>query len=112
MIGAMSWVTATRASCSVANAEAPSGDDGPSQNRRRDRRTYQLDMSSTRAASRRPAVALSNASNEAVTSRTAACTSDSSHWSSKGRSETGGAADEGVHPEAFAYSTRKETVFQ
>ena len=121
-MGAISFVSVTSAECRVANAAAPSADSGPSQNRRRDRRTYQFDRSSISAASRRPAAAVSNASSDAVTSRTHACSSDSSHRSSSGRSAGNGAdaADSGVHacPEAdpaddaFAYSTRNETVFQ
>ena len=54
MIGAISLVSVSRHSCSVANAAAPSGVPGPSQNRRRDRRTYQLDRSSMNVAIRRP----------------------------------------------------------
>ncbi len=92
MIGASIVVTVTSAACRVANAEAPSGEPGPSQNRRRDRRTYQLDRSSMSAASRRPAAAVSNASRAAVTSRTHACTSDSSHRSSSGREPGTGAS--------------------
>src|SRR5215469_2660306 len=119
-MGAISFVRTTSASCKVANAEAPSAESGPSQNRRRDRRTYQFDRSAISAATRRPAAAVSNASSEAVTSRTDACTSDSSHRSSSGRSAAPGAeaADSGVHAEpppdddAFAYSTRNEVVFQ
>src|SRR5215469_17930326 len=121
-MGAISFVRTTSASCKVANAEAPSAVAGPSQNRRRDRRTYQFDRSSISPASRRPAAAVSNASSDAVTSRTHPCSSDSSHRSSSGREAGAGAdtADSGVHasPEAdpaedaFAYSTRNETVFQ
>ena len=97
-------------SYSVANADAPSADAGPSQNRRRDRRTYQLDRSSMNVASRRPAAAVSKSSSEAVTSRITACSSLRIHRSSSGRS-AGGAA-EGVQPPAFAYRTRNDAVFQ
>ena len=72
MTGAISLVRTTSTSCSVANAAAPSAEEGPSQNRRRDRRTYQFDRSSISAAIRRPAAAESNASSDAVTSRTQA----------------------------------------
>ena len=47
--GAISRVTTYRHSCRVASAAG-----SPSQKRRRERRTYQLDRSSTYAASRRP----------------------------------------------------------
>ena len=63
----------------------------PSQNRRRDRRTYQLDMASTCSASRRPTRGVSNASYAAVTSCTSRWVSESSHRSSSGRSDTAGA---------------------
>src|SRR5260370_41866107 len=100
------------AAYSGAKAEAPSTEAGPSQNRRRDRRTYQLDRSSMKAASRRPAAAVSNASNNPVTSRTTACSSLSTHRSSSGRSARPGAEESAVQPPAFAYSTRNEAVFQ
>ena len=67
-IGAISLVRVSRHSYSVANAAAPPGVWGPSQNRRRDRRTYQLDRSSMNAPSRRPAALVSNSSKAAVTS--------------------------------------------
>src|SRR5712691_3361329 len=113
--GAISSVSVVTHSYSVANAEAPSTEDGPSQNRRRDRRTYQLDRSSMSAASRRPAAAVSKDSSDRVTSRTTVCSSLSSHRSSRGRSATGGAEAsdaDGVQPPALAYRTRNDAVFQ
>src|ERR1700756_915361 len=92
-MGASSSVSVVTHSYSVANAEAPSEEEGPSQNRRRDRRTYQLDRSSMNMVSRRPAAAVSKASSADVTSRTTACSSLSTHRSSKGRSATGTSVD-------------------
>ena len=65
-------------------------------------------------ASRRPAAAVSKASSDAVTSRTTACTSLSTHRSISGRSATGGAEERSaaVQPPAFAYRTRNDAVFQ
>jgi hypothetical protein len=92
--GAMRRVSTSSVSCSVANAAA-----SPRQNRRRERRTYQLDMSSTNAAMRAPAAWVSNVSSAAVTSRVSVCSSDSSHWSSTSRSATGGTSPSaGVQP--------------
>ncbi len=113
--GAISSVSVVRHSYRVANAAAPSGDPGPSQNRRRDRRTYQLDRSSMNVASRRPAAAVSNPSSQAVTSRTTACSSPSTHRSSTGRCAAAGAdarPSAAVQPPALAYRTRNEAVFQ
>ncbi len=120
VIGAISRVSVSSAVYRVANAAAPSGVAGPSQNRRRDRRTYQLDRSSMNAAISRPAAAESNASRAAVTSRTSVCSELSSQRSSTGRSAAAGASASrpGVHPgpapaaAAPAYRTRNEAVFQ
>ena len=119
MIGAISRVSTCRHSYRVANAADPSWVSGPSQNRRRDRRTYQFDRSSMNAASRRPAAAVSKPSMFEVTSCVVACSSLSSQRSSSGRSWAGGAsaACAGLHARpwaaaALAYSTRNETVFQ
>ena len=113
-MGASSSVSVVTHSYSVANAAALSSEAGPSQNRRRDRRTYQLDRSSMSAARRRPALAVSKPSSDAVTSWTTACSSLSTHRSSNGRSATLGADSdpEAVQPPAFAYRTRNEAVFQ
>ena len=64
-IGASSRVSTSRHSCSVASAAG-----SPSQKRRRDRRTYQFDRSSTKSASRGPARCVSKPSSAASTSRT------------------------------------------
>ena len=104
----------------VANAASPSADPGPAQNRRRDRRTYQLDRSSMNAAIRRPAAAASNASIAAVTSPISVCSPASAHRSSSGRSAAGGAsatrpgcqAAPGPAAAARAYSTRNAAVLQ
>ncbi len=100
---------------SVANAAAPSDVTGPSQNLRRDLRTYQLDRSSMNRASRRPAVAGSNASSAVVTSRTTRFSSLSSQRSSTGRPAGGGAGALAAPPcsaAVLAYRIRNETVFQ
>src|SRR5271165_2633550 len=141
VIGAISLVSVSSAHFSVANAAAPSGVDGPSQNRRRDRRTYQFDTSSMNAAIRRPAAAESKASSAAVTSRTTRFSSLSSQRSSAARSAGGGAPAPAGAPRpagalgpagapaptprssggragaanlsaALAYRTRNEAVFQ
>ena len=84
--GASSRVSTSRHSYSVASAAG-----SPSQNRRRDRRTYQLDRSSTNSASRRPARAVSKSSSAASTSATVRCSSASAQRSSSGRSATASA---------------------
>ena len=71
MKGAISWETVSSAVSSVAKA-APS----PSQKRRRDPRTYQLERSSTKSAMARPAVVVSNASSRSVTASTVALSRD------------------------------------
>ncbi len=85
--GAMSSVTTYRHSCSVASAAG-----SPAQNRRRERRTYQFDRSSTYAESRRPAFCVSYAASASSTSRASRCASESAHRSSAERSAAGGAA--------------------
>ena len=72
-----------------------------------------------KAASRRPAAAVSKPSMAAVTSAVTEFSSLSSHRSSSGRAAGSGApaAMAGVHAcplaaAALAYSTRNETVFQ
>jgi hypothetical protein len=106
--GAMSRVSTSSVSCSVAKAAV-----SPRQKRRRERRTYQFDMSSTNDARRAPAACVSNFSSDAVTSRVRVCSSDSSHWSSTSRSATGGTSPVvGVHPSVPAYRTWKAVVFQ
>ncbi len=123
MNGASSRVTVSRHSYSVANAAAPSGSAGPTQNRRRERRTYQFDRSSMNAESRRPARAESNASSAESTSATVACSSDSAQRSSSGRSagsgagyapgvQAGASGRVGSAPAAFAYRTKNDAVFQ
>jgi hypothetical protein len=77
MNGASSVVTWVRQVCSVDRAAA-----SPSQNRRREVRTYQFDRSSTNAASRRPARAESKSSSASVTSAVTSCSSDSAQRSS------------------------------
>ena len=61
--GASSFVRVTRHSCKVPRAAV-----SPSQKRRRDRRTYQLDKSSIKRASARPAICESKSSSAASTS--------------------------------------------
>src|SRR5262245_42435151 len=92
VIGAISLVNVSSTCVSEAKAAAPSGVDGPSQNLRRDLRTYQFDTSSINEASRRPAAAESKASIAAVTSRTTKFSSLSSQRSSDVRSVGAGAS--------------------
>src|SRR5215472_10996264 len=127
VIGAISLVNVSSTCVSVAKADAPSGLDGPSQNLRRDLRTYQFDMSSINEASRRPAAAESKASIAAVTSRTTKFSSLSSQRSSGARSAGAGAAactatsagtaapagtSASAASAALAYKIRNEAVFQ
>src|SRR5579862_4060772 len=91
VIGAISRVSVSSAVYRVANAAAPSGVAGPSQNRRRDRRTYQLDRSSMNAPSRRPAPTVSNSSSAAVTSVVSWVSSLSTQRSRTGLAAGGGA---------------------
>src|SRR5215469_683690 len=110
VIGAISLVSVLSVVASVAKAAAPSLVAGPPQKRGRDLRTYQFDRSSMNAASRRPAVAESNASSAPVTSRTVAFSSLSSQRSRAVLADGGGAGT--ASPAAPAYSTRNDVVFQ
>ena len=120
MIGAINRVTVSRHSYRVANAEVGRRRArGPSQNRRRDRRTYQLDRSSRKPAIRRPVPAVSKPSISSVTSRTSVCSSLSTQRSSTGRCAGAGASPSRSGPQALpsaaaalAYRVRNETVFQ
>jgi hypothetical protein len=100
--GASSWATVTRHSRSVANARA-----SPSQNRRRERRTYQLERSSTNVAiSRAPPVA-SNASRRSVTASTVPASRDRIQRSrSVGGAGSASSAGCPAASAAFSYSTR------
>ena len=95
--GAISSVTTYTHSCRVASA-----DGSPAQKRRRERRTYQLDRSSTYAASRLPARWVSNTSSASVTPAASRCASDSAHRSRTGRSASSGAGSPGVQPDVRA----------
>ena len=75
--GARSCAVVSRHSRRVAKA-APS----PSQKRRRERRTYQFERSSTKAAMARPAVVASKSSSRSVTSATVALSRDRAQRSS------------------------------
>src|SRR5215469_4547942 len=110
VIGASSLVSVVSVTASVANAAAPSLVARPPQKRGRDLRTYQFDRSSMNAASRRPAAAESKASSAPVTSRTVAFSSLSSQRSSAVLAAGAGAVT--ASPDAPAYSTRNDAVFQ
>ncbi len=117
MNGAISRVSVRRHSSSVANAAAPSGVPGPSQNRRRDRRTYQLDRSSMNAASLRPASAVSNPSSAPVTSagqrvQLAQHPPVEQRPVRRRRRRASASRRRPAPPAAFAYSTKNDTVFQ
>ncbi len=75
--GAISRVTTSRVSCRVWSAPG-----SPSQNRRRDRRTYQLDRSSTNSLISWPVRWVSKSSSASVTSRTRTLRTDTSQRSS------------------------------
>jgi hypothetical protein len=106
--GAMIRVRLSSTSCSVARA-----DGSPSQNRRRERRTYQLDRSSTNSAISRPAPCVSKSSSAVVTPSVTAASSASAQRSSSGRSARGGAGvAAGSQPFASAYRVKKLAVFQ
>ena len=102
--GAMSRVRTYSDSCRVPRAAG-----SPSQKRRRDERTYQLDRSSMHCDSRRPARSESKSSSAAVTSTAVACTCDRAQRSSRVRAPAG---SPGVHPFTDAYSVWKAAVFQ
>src|SRR4051794_34307721 len=78
--GAINRVRTSRHACNVVNAAG-----SPSQNRRRDLRTYQLDRSSTNADSARPARTESKSSSASSTSVTSWLSSDNTHLSNRGR---------------------------
>ena len=107
--GAMTRVRVRRASSSVASAAG-----SPSQKRRRERRTYQLERSSMKPAMSRPARCVSNVSRAASTSRASRWDSLRTQRSRAGRFDTGGADadDVGDHCAARAYRDWKDTVFQ
>ena len=85
--GAISRVTVSTTSCRVRSAAL-----SPCQKRRRERRTYQLERSSTKPESSLPARWVSYASSASVTWSTSACSSLSSQRSSSGRSAGAGSA--------------------
>ena len=100
MIGAISWDTVRRHSCSVAWApsfDSSSARSDPeragSQNRRRDRRTYQFDRSPTSWSMRLAAPVASYPSIASRTDRTVPCSRDSTHRSRRGRASGAGAFD-------------------
>ncbi len=107
VIGAISLVTVSSTSCSVRSAAL-----SPCQKRRRERRTYQFDRSSTNADSSLPARWVSYASRACVTWSVSACSSDSSQRSSTGRSAGAGSAADGAQFDVRAYRAWKATVFQ
>ncbi len=91
--GAISRVTVSSASCRVASAAG-----SPCQKRRRARRTYQLERSSTKAESSLPARWVSKPSSAESTSRTRVFSSESTQRSSIGRSAGAGSAVLGAQP--------------
>ncbi len=105
--GAISLVTVSTTSCRVRSAAL-----SPCQKRRRERRTYQLDRSSTNADSSLPARWVSYESSAWVTWSVSACSSESSQRSRTGRSAGAGSAALGAQPEVRAYRAWKATVFQ
>ena len=106
-IGAMRRVTVSMVSWRVHRAEG-----SPSQKRRRERRTYQLERSSTNSDRRVPARWVSKTSSASVTSRTRSLRTATSQRSMTGRSATAGAAPLGVQLLVRAYSDWKLTAFQ
>ena len=106
--GAISRQSTSMVSCSVHRAPG-----SPLQNRRRERRTYQFDRSSTKPASRLPARCVSNSSSAAVTSRTSSVRADTSHRSSTWRPAGAGAVPTaGVQSFARAYRLWNATVLR
>src|SRR5215207_5103017 len=105
--GAISFVTVSTTSCRVRSAAL-----SPCQKLRRDRRTYQLDRSSTNADRSLPARWVSYASRAWVTWSVRAWSSDRSQRSRIGRSAGAGSASLGAQSDVRAYSAWKATVFQ
>ena len=105
-IGARSCVTVVRHWCNVASAAT-----SPSQKRRRERRTYQLDRSSINRASTFPADCESKLLYAESTSETSTCNSLMIHLSIMERSFRAGLW-ESSNCDACAYSAWKEMVFQ
>src|SRR3989442_15939331 len=102
MKGASSWDRLTSTWYSVWYALRLSASDSDFQNRRRERRTYQVERSSTKASSRRAAVGGSYASIAFSTSAMVTASSASSQRSSSARSDTGTAAPAGSKPASLA----------
>src|SRR5690606_26599003 len=108
--GASSRVTVARHSYSVARAARWSASSSDFQKRRRLRRTYQFDSSSTSCSMGRAASEGSKPSRPAVTRRTASCSSERIQRSISVRcaSSTGAAGSKSAR---FAYVTKNEYVF-
>ena len=106
--GAISRVTVSSTSCSVRSAAG-----SPCQNRRRERRTYQLDRSSTKADSSLPARWVSKASSARVDladQGVQLAEQPAVQQRPVGRRRVGRAT--GAQPEVRAYRAWKATVFQ
>ncbi len=97
----------------MRNAARTSSPPSPagSQNRRRARRTYQFDRSSTNAAIRRPAPVASYASRPSRATASVRESCESTHRSSRGRRSTGTSPSDGSNPLAFAYVTKNAYTF-
>ena len=104
--GAITRVSTSSVSCSVASAPA-----SPDQNRRRERRTYQFESTSTNELISRPSRCVSNAAYASSVSRTSRCVSLTSQRSSTERSATAGASL-GDQSASRAYRAWNATVFQ
>ena len=105
--GASRRVKVASTSYSVADAAALSVSSSPFQNRRRLRRTYQFDRSSTKASMARVARCASQPFRAAPTSAVTASRRDRIHRSSRLRSELAPAVSAGSQPSSRAYATKK-----